>query len=870
MPANPRQDLDRYRAKRDFARTPEPQGRSEAPRPEAESLSFVVQKHAASRLHWDFRLEWNGVLLSWAVTRGPSPDPSARRLAVRTEDHPLDYAEFEGTIPKGEYGGGTVMLWDRGTWEPQGDFAEGLRTGQLKIRLAGERMRGRWTLVRMKPRPREKAENWLLIKEHDVHESAQTEELVERHMTSVATGRTMEQIAAGKAPPRRTRKAALPAFRPLQLARLVSAAPEGEDWIHETKFDGYRCLAALAGGRARLYTRSGLDWTAKFGALVEDIEALEAQEALIDGEVIAPGREGGSFSELQARLKSGGQLLFMAFDLLALDGEDLTGQPLLARKERLETLIGKGRGAVRFSGHIRGHGPEVHERICAAGLEGIVSKRASAPYAGSRNGDWLKVKCTHRQEFVICGWNASDKPGRPFASLVMGSYEKSRLVYRGSVGSGFGAPLFRELKPLLAERAQGACPFGRTPAKAKGAHWLKPELVAEVSFTELTAEGHIRHGVFAGLRSDKDAREVRLEKPAPEKPAPRPRKARAGKKGTKTARPDAPSPDEPAPEPARKHRKSGGEKKETTMARPDDLRVAGIRISHPDRRIYDRPAVTKREVAEHAEALAPRMLRFLKDRPVSLLRCPDGAAGECFFQKHRTRGMPVAMKTVPVETKSGLEDFITLPDVAALVGATQMGTLEFHIWGSRNRSLQRPDRLVFDLDPDESLDFAHVRTAAAELRGLLTDLGLPSVPMLSGGKGVHVIVPLKPKAEWESVKLFSRALATHLAQEAPDRYTATMAKAGRKGRIFIDWLRNDRGSTAIAPYSLRARPGAPVATPVDWDELASARSGGDWTIRSIRDRLDRPCPLAEASARPATLGRTVIGRLERLVAGGKP
>ncbi|MCE6968064.1 DNA ligase D [Cereibacter sphaeroides] len=814
-----RPDLGAYHAKRDFRRTAEPEGQVRAG---TGGHGFVVQKHAATRLHWDFRLEWQGVLLSWAVTRGPSADPSARRLAVRTEDHPLDYAGFEGTIPKGEYGGGTVMLWDRGTWSPLGDVAEGLREGRLKFVLQGERMRGAWMLVRMKPRKGERSESWLLIKEHDDHESDEAEELVRSHLTSVTTGRSMEQIASG-AKPRKplAPQANPPAFRPLQLARLVPAAPEGDEWLHETKFDGYRCLAALGQGAVRLYTRTGLDWTDRFGSLVPDFGRLKLRSALIDGEVIAPGVASGGFSDLQARLKTGLPLAFMAFDLLELDGADLAPRPLLERKARLERLIGAGVGAIRFSTHILGHGDEVHRRMCEAAQEGIVSKRASSPYSGSRNGDWLKVKCGLRQEFVICGWTPSTKPGRPFASLVMGSFEDGRLVYRGNVGTGFGAGVFRRLMPLLKARAQRASPFSPVPAEAKGARWVRPDLVAEVKLAELTADGRIRHGVFVGLREDKPAPEVHLERPETEETMPQP---------------------------------------------SDEVRVAGVRISHPERRIFDRPPVTKLEVAQHYEALAPRILPFLKDRPVSLLRCPDGAGGECFFQKHRTKGMPEAIRTVTVDTKDGPEEFVTLPDAAALVAAAQMGAIEFHIWGSRNRTLDRPDRMVFDLDPDEGLGFDRVRAAAEELRERLEALGLPSVPMLSGGKGIHVIVPLKPKAAWDSVKLFSRALATILADEAPERYTATMSKAERKGRIFIDWLRNDRGATAVAPYGLRARPGATVAVPMTWEELGQARSAGDWDIRSVRDRLTLPCPLAEGGRKAVTLGPAVLRRLERHVA----
>ncbi|TKA96316.1 DNA ligase D [Cereibacter changlensis] len=823
-------DLKTYRAKRDFAKTAEPHGEDALP----EGRSFVVQKHAASRLHWDFRLEWQGVLLSWAVTRGPSADTGARRLAVRTEDHPVSYGGFEGTIPKGEYGGGTVMLWDRGTWAPKGDVDEGLKNGSLKFVLSGERMQGGWTLVRMKPRGKEKGENWLLIKEHDSHESEETEGLVTEHMTSVSTGRTMEEIAADK--PARKRKAAaqpkktaLPGFRPVQLAKLQTKAPDSDDWLHETKFDGYRCLAALAGGKVRLYTRSGLDWTAQFGALVPEFERVNCRSALIDGEVIAPGVETGMFSALQDRLKHGGALAFMAFDLLELDGKDLTERPLVERKAALEGLMGEGIGALRYSSHVEGQGEEVFRRMCEAGQEGVISKRSSAPYRGSRNGDWLKIKCGHRQEFIICGWKPSDKPGRPFASLVMATREGGKLVYRGGVGTGFGAAQFRELKPLLAERKPVKKPFKLTPPEARGTVWIEPDLVAEVSYAELTADGSIRHGVYQGLRLDKGPKEVRLEE-----------------EETQVAEPKA------------KPKRGKGE-----------AQVAGMRISSPDRLVFEDPPVSKREVAEHYAALAERILPFLKDRPVSLLRCPDGVSGECFFQKHRTQGMPEPVGTVSVETKDGPEDFISLSGAAGLIGCAQMGAIEFHIWGAKNRTLDRPDRLVFDLDPDEGLDFAAVKAGALEVRRRLDALGLVSAPMLSGGKGIHVIAPLKPKAEWETVKLFSRALATLMAEAEPERYVATMSKAERKGRIFIDWLRNERGATAVAPYSLRARPGAKVATPVSWDELDGITTAGAFDIASIRDRIALPCPLREASGRAVTLGAQVLKRLEKQVQEGQ-
>ena len=821
-------DLRAYTGKRDFTRTPEPAGNGF--KPDAVTRSFVVQKHAATRLHWDFRLEWQGVLLSWAVTRGPSAHPTAKRLAVRTEDHPLDYAGFEGTIPKGEYGGGTVMLWDSGTWAPLEDVDAGLAEGKLKFVLMGTRMRGAWMLVRMKPKPAEKRENWLLIKEHDAHKADAPEGLVKAYMTSVTTGRSMAQIASGKTPapdkPGQTDKSAksgrlrLPAFRPVQLAKLDSAVPNGDDWVHEIKYDGYRCLGAVAGDQVRLFTRNGLDWTAQFGALIPAFEGLPCRSALIDGEVIADA-PGAGFSELQSRLKHGGALLFMAFDLLELNGRDLTGEPLVQRKSKLAALLASATGAIRFSTHIEGNGAEIWAQVCAAGQEGIVSKLGPGPYRAGRHASWRKIKCGQRQEFVIGGWAASPARDRPFASLLMGTFEGGRLVYRGRVGSGFGAREFAELALLLSARSRKSSPFDASPDEVEGAHWLTPDLVAEVKFAELTADGHIRHGVYHGLRQDKTGAEVRLEQ-------------------TETV----------------------GE----IMESGKTAKLKGITISHPDRHVFVQPTITKLQVAEHYTTFAARILPFAKDRPLSLLRCPDGVAAECFFQKHRGEGMPDAIGTVSVPGKRGPEDYISIADAAGLVGAVQMGAIEFHIWGAANKSLELPDRLVFDLDPDEGLSFDAVRSAAADLRAVLDNLGMPSIPMLSGGKGIHVIVPLRPKAEWETVKLLSQTVAVMMAGAHPDRFIATMSKAKRKGLIFIDWLRNERGATAIAPYALRARSGAHVAVPLTWDELPGIQSAQDFDIKSILGRLNLPCPLLAATKQAGTLGPQVLKRLERLIA----
>ena len=816
--------LHDYRTRRDFDRTSEPAGEG------ASSLSgrsFVVQKHAATRLHWDFRLEWDGVLLSWAVTRGPSAAVSAKRLAVRTDDHPLDYATFEGTIPKPEYGAGTVMLWDLGTWAPLGDVDAGLAEGMLKFVLSGTRMRGAWVLVRMKPRPGETRENWLLIKEHDAHETDDPEGLVTAHVTSVTTGRDMAAIKAGDAvrPARKKPKQVgvvrtVPAFRPVQLATLQTTVPTGDDWLHEVKVDGYRCLAALGAGAVRLFTRTGLDWTQQFGALVPAFEALGCQSALIDGEVVAAGVEAQAFSALQVRLRQGGALGFVAFDLLQLDGQDLTSLPLVDRKAKLERLLEATDGPVRFSTHIAGNGAAAWARVCEAGREGLVSKLAIAPYHAGRHGSWLKLKCGQRQEFVIGGWSPSSAWGRPFASLLMGSFEGGRLVYRGRVGSGFGERVFAELVPLLEARTRKTSPFTEIPAEAARARWVSPDLVAEVKFAELTADGHIRHGTWQGLRLDKPAAEVGLEK--------------------------------------------AGEDDMTAKGKTATVKIKGVTITHPDRDVFGN-GVTKLQVAEHHAEMAERMLPFVRNRPLSLLRCPDGVAKQCFFQKHRGEGMPASIGAIAISDAAEDADYISVATAAGLVAATQMGAIEMHIWGSRNASLEQPDRIVFDLDPDEGLPFATVRGAASDLRDRLTDLGLPSVAMLSGGKGIHVIVPLRPQAEWETVKLFSRTLAVMLAEAEPDRFIATMSKAKRKGLIFIDWLRNERGSTAIAPYALRARPGAKVAVPVTWDELATIQSAGEFDIFSVRDRLALPCPLLEGSERPAVLNTKVFGRLERLV-----
>lgn len=814
-----------YVARRDFGITAEPRGgkrKKAGARPD-----FVVQKHDARRLHYDFRLEWDGVLLSWAVTRGPSSDPSAKRLAVRTEDHPLDYGSFEGTIPEKQYGAGTVMLWDRGWWAPIGDFARGLEEGKLKFTLHGERMKGGWALVRMRGKPGEKRENWLLIKEHDGFEEDGEDRLIERHEKSVATARSLSEIAEGRKPAR-TRPAKredpgfdlpMPRFRKPQLARLVDQVPEGGDWLHETKFDGYRCLASLGKGGVRLYTRSGLDWTDRYAGLPEAFSVLPCRNALIDGEVIAAGdNDGSAFSELQQALEVGRPVLFMAFDLLELDGESLLRMPLSERKEKLSRLL-SGRpktSPVRFSDHVRGHGAEVFAAIDKAGGEGVISKAADSPYTGRRDGKWLKIKTKRRQEFVVGGWSPSSSRGRPFASLLVGSRQGGELVYRGRVGTGFDEADFDTISSLIGDRKRKTPPFAEVPGDvARSATWITPDLVIEVEFAELTAQGSVRHAVFKGVREDKEASMVELETPG------------GGKSGK--------------------------------------AEYLGVAISNADRVVFPAAKFTKGDVAAYYAKIAGRMLEHAGNRPVSLLRCPQGRDGDCFFQKHAGKGFPDTIDSVEIEESSGkTEPYMVINAEAGFVAAAQMGAIEFHIWGARADMLEKPDRLVFDLDPDEGLGFGEVRAAARAVKDILDAVGLESLPMVTGGKGVHVIAPLRRSAEWDTVTMFARTVATHMAEHHPDRFVATMSKARRKGKIFIDWLRNDRGSTAVAPYSLRARDGGPVAIPVTWRELSSLRAANGFDMRKALKRLEKPCPLS-GIAPTRSISREVIERLETIV-----
>jgi bifunctional non-homologous end joining protein LigD len=800
-----REKLATYRAKRDFALTAEPSG---ATRPSAGN-GFVVQKHAAIRLHFDFRLELDGVLVSWAVTRGPSLNPDDKRLAVRTEDHPLDYARFEGTIPKGEYGGGTVMLWDNGTWESIAgkDPRQTLPEGHLHFILHGRRMQGEWILFRLKPRGKEKGENWILRKVNDAHVGG-SDDLVGVHLTSIESGRTMEEIAAGKATRRKSAKAKaapsaspaadvkrtiknkggsrgkLPPFQHVQLATLVDHVPPGDRWLHELKYDGYRTLLAIGGGEGRAYTRSGLDWSDRFAALIADAVTLDVSSALIDGEAVVMLPDGRtSFQALQAALKGDPKIIdYFAFDLLELNGEDLTQRPLTERKGMLAGLLGNGVGHLRYSDHIMGRGEQLFDRFCAAGLEGVISKRADARYSGSRSGSWVKTKCIRRQEFVIVGWTPSDKQ-RGFRSLLLGVNEEGKLRFAGKVGTGFTGDEIERLITLMAPLEQETATVQAPRAAVRGAHWIKPKLVAEIAYIEFTDEGVLRHPSYLGLREDKKPEAVVLEVEAPV--------------GTATGTPA----------------------------------MSGIKISNRERVIFPEGKLTKGQLADYYEAVAEIMLPWVGSRPISLVRCPQGRDKKCFFQKHDAGSFGDEVKHVAIREKDGHEEpYLFVDTPAGLLTCVQMGTIEFHGWGARIEDVEKADRLVFDLDPDEGLDFKDVVSAAFHVQDVLAQMGLVTFPMVTGGKGVHVIAPLTPTAEWPEVKDFAHRFAMALAQAEPGRFTAALAKAKRTGRIFVDYLRNQRGATAVMPYSARSRPYAPVAAPLTWEELRDLDSPSAWHI----------------------------------------
>jgi len=835
-------DIETYNAKRDFAKTKEPKGR----KLKGKGDSFVVQKHDATRLHWDFRLERDGVLKSWAVPRGPSLDPKTNRLAMRTEDHPLDYGTFEGIIPKGEYGGGTVMLWDRGRWipHPDKDPRKTLEEGHLHFTLEGERMKGEWVMFRMKPKPGERSEAWMLKKVTD--EFAKPEEgdaLVERCLTSVESDRSMAQIAAGedvwesnrggKKGGRTKRKVTPPPpFQEPQLATLVDHVPSGSGWLHEYKYDGYRLLLSVGAGGAVAWTRNGKDWSDFFGELTEAAAASLPAGCLLDGEAVALGPDGKpDFQLLQSTVKGGKNqprppLAYFAFDLLVDRGEDVTKLTNLERKGRLAALMKSVPAPLMYGDHIVGKGEALFEKICAEGGEGIISKKADAAYRGTRTKCWLKIKCIARQEFVVVGWQASDKR-RGFRSLHLAVNENGKLRYVGKVGTGFNTQTIEQLSERMRPLALDKPALDVPRTALRGSTWIRPSLVAEIAYTEFTSDGVLRHPSFLGLREDKGAKDVVLEtsSPLPREPRGGPPKGRRG--AAKPAKP---------PQPASRTAPTGARGS-------SDLRTYAdldLRLTSPDRVIFPGEDLTKADLANYYATVADLLMVDLANRPMTLIRCPQGRGKQCFFQKHDSGSMGPHVLHVPVKESDGAtEEYLYVGEAIGALECVQMNTIEFHGWGSRIDPLEKPDRLVFDLDPDVGLDFHKVKAAALRLKDLLADLGLETFPLLSGGKGIHVIAPLDQSRDWPTVKSFAERFSRAIAEAEPETFTANIRKNQRKGRIFLDWLRNQRGATAVLPYSARAREGAPVAAPIAWDELPDIKGANIYSIRDAAALLDR-------------------------------
>ncbi|WP_043528112.1 DNA ligase D [Litchfieldella xinjiangensis] len=842
--------LNEYRRKRDFSRTNEPAGED---RHDAQSgQRFVVHKHAASHDHFDLRLELEGVLRSWALPKGPSLETGEKRLAVHVEDHPLEYADFEGVIPEGTYGGGTSMLWDRGEWKATGK----LKDDRIDFELDGEKLKGSWTLTRMSgQRQNRRGNQWLLIKRRD--DKRMDPELSADDDRSVVSGRSMEQIAedrdtvwtaqgaeandgksderAGEAPavsaaerapdPSRVkgaRKAALPREVRPQLATLSREAPDHSDWIHEIKLDGYRVLARIDGGKVQLITRNGKDWTHRFPEIAKRLASLPADSALLDGEVVAVSHDGVSnFGQLQDALSRGRTkaLIYQVFDLPYLSGHDLAKVPLIERKRLLEELMSAAGASasdtLRYSDHIDAQGPAFYEQACRMGLEGIISKRADSPYQEKRSKDWLKTKCAFHEEFVIGGYTDPSGSRQGFGSLLMGAFDdKGRLEYAGRVGTGFSTRQLETLGDTLAAMEAPESPFNGPVPGERDVHWVRPEQVIEVEFTERTRDGRLRHPAFRGLREDRNPEEIRMTRD----------------KQTTDATPAA---DDKATE----TRPSKGRSGKGSAPRKGDAEVLGMRLSHPDRVLFPEQGLTKLDLARYYEDIQDWILPHLARRPLSLVRCPQGRTDECFFQKHPRVAIPASVPRVEIDEKKGRSEYVYVETAADLVGLVQAGALEIHPWGSRIDDIEHPDNLVFDLDPEEGLAWKEILRVADTLRDRLSSLGLESFVRTTGGKGLHLVVPITPSADWDQAKAFAKAVAQQHAQDDPQRLTSNMSKAKREGRIFLDYLRNGRGATAVASYSVRARENAPVSVPVRWEELNAALRSDRYTTANLRRRL---------------------------------
>jgi bifunctional non-homologous end joining protein LigD len=852
-PANrtSKRQLAKYRAKRDFKLTPEPSGDSKKGGGQSKhpKLAFVIQKHAASRLHYDFRLEWDGVLKSWAVAKGPSYFPGDKRLAIQVEDHPLEYGGFEGIIPKGQYGGGTVMLWDRGTWEPVGDAAEGLRNGNLKFVIHGEKLHGHWVLVRMAGTSAGQSKpSWLLIKEHDGDErGADDVSIIDEAPNSVLSRRDINAIAKAKdavwnsrdgpsdnrtpsmrakshpaikqpAPPQASSlpnlpsrlahlpKEALPAFISPQLASMAKSPPNTTDWVHELKLDGYRIQARVQAGAhkpVQLLTRTALDWTHRLRTVAEAVSTLPLRRALFDGEVVVLANDGTtSFADLQAAFQQGAHfsLTYFIFDLLHLDGRNLRNLPLLERKEILTEILSEmpRQGSIRLSEHLDGDGQMVFDNACRLGSEGIISKRAQGKYVSGRSNGWLKLKCYREQEFVIGGFTLPSNGIHGIGALLLGYYKNGRLLYAGRTGTGFNQKTHRIMRDRLEAIRGATSPFASFPAGlSHGVHWVRPTLVAQVAFANWTTDNLLRQAAFKGLREDKPPKSVHREE---EKLVAQ--KREATKSRTKPVQRQA----------ARAPQKS---------VAANSLGSLPFRLTHPDKMLDTDSGLTKERLAHYYAAVASRMLTRVGGRPLSLVRCMNGISKPCFFQKHANEALPPNIESTDVvDKKTGKpESYITLSTPEAVVELAQLNVLEVHCWGAKNDSIEKPDRIVIDLDPDVAIDWKTLASAAIEVRKRMKSAGLESFLMTTGGKGLHIVAPIRPEHGWTAVKDFAHRMVLAMETDNPSLFLTRMTKSARKGKIYLDYLRNERGATSIAPFSPRARAGASVALPLNWSEL---------------------------------------------------
>lgn len=787
------EQLNKYNQKRNFESTLEPKGITEN---SEENLRFVVQHHIASREHYDLRLEWNGVMLSWAVPKGPSYNTIDKRLAIKVEDHPLEYRNFEGTIPKNEYGGGVVMIWDEGYWEPYVNVEEGLSNGMLKFTLKGRRLKGKWALVRLKASSN-KNNNWIFLKEKD--EFVKSSDGISEFTISVRTGRTMTEIEKGTED-----KIIKNPFEnvSVQLAKLVKNVPEGEDWLYEMKYDGYRIIAFVEGSNVRLITRNGNDFTKRFYDIALSLSDFAKEKSMVlDGEVVITDETGKTdFQALQNYMKNKkvSRLTYIIFDLLALNGVDLRGEILTKRKEILENLLIDVPNNLYFSRHVSGHGQESFAVACEAGMEGIIGKKANSIYSGTRNDDWIKLKCDKRQEFVIGGYTLSDKRASGVSSLLLGVYEGEDLIYAGRAGSGISESDMRVLESKFEKIKRINSPFKFAP-KAKVNEkitWLEPLLAAEIKFAEWTKDNLLRQASFKGLRVDKNPKDIKRDKADDETD----------------------------------NIKIVEQEKNAVDINKGKLIIEGITITNPSKIIFDDPIITKEDVIQYYLKVSERMLPYVSNRILSIVRCPKGVSEACFYKKHP------GPNNIGINT---IGDYFYIKNKRGIIGEAQMGTLEFHIWGSCVDEPEKPDMMVFDLDPDEGMDLSKVRQGVEDIKSILDELSLKSYLKTSGGKGYHVVVPLKPVVHWDIFHSFARGVAEVMENKWPDRYTSNIRKAKRADKIFIDWIRNARGATSIAPYSLRARKGAKVSMPISWNELYEVSPDGismeDALLRIERD-----------------------------------